>query len=173
LAEGAVEEVRTRVLREQLGEKLVERAGVDLSTPIAPPPPRQKRNDPPAKAAPPQTPEKRQDRKDHQERRDHQDRKERKSRDHAWRAREPERPTKLLRRSFRGARRNDKKRQPSNDEARMGLLTDRKGRRVAVERRGEAPPPKVVTAAAPKRGRGRHRAPDRSSGARPRQPRTR
>jgi 23S rRNA pseudouridine2605 synthase len=173
LAEGAVEEVRTRVLREQLGDKLVERAGVDFSTPAAPPPPRQKRNDPPLKAPPP-TPEKRLDPKDRQQRRDHQDRKERKSRDHAWRAREAERPTKLLRRSFRGARRNDKQRQPSSDEVRVGLLTDRKGRRVAVERHGEAPPPpKAVTRPAPKRGRGRGHAPDRSSGARPRQPRGR
>jgi len=172
LADGAVEEVPTRVLREQLGDKLIDRAGADFSTPIAPPPLRQKRSDPPAKAPPP-TPEKRLDRQERQERRDHQDRKERKSRDHAWRAREAERPTKLLRRSFRGARRDDKKRQPSSDEVRMGLLKDRKGRRVAVERHGEAPAPKVATVETPKRGRGRYRAPDRSSGTRPRQPRTR
>src|SRR6185437_488743 len=38
LATGAVEEVRTRVLREQLGERLVWRSGADFSTPPAPPP---------------------------------------------------------------------------------------------------------------------------------------
>ncbi len=39
LAEGAVEEVRTRTLREQLGDKLIAQAGVDFSSPIAPSPP--------------------------------------------------------------------------------------------------------------------------------------
>src|SRR6516225_7118515 len=34
LAEGAIEEVRTRVLREQLGEKLVRHSGADFSAPI-------------------------------------------------------------------------------------------------------------------------------------------
>ncbi|HTO79753.1 MAG TPA: pseudouridine synthase, partial [Methylocystis sp.] len=33
IAEGAVEEVRTRVLREQLGEKVIARAGADFATP--------------------------------------------------------------------------------------------------------------------------------------------
>ena len=37
LAEGAVEEVRTRVLREQLGARLVALSGADFSTPIAEP----------------------------------------------------------------------------------------------------------------------------------------
>src|SRR6201996_124214 len=36
LAEGAVEEVRTRTLRDQLGEKLIAQAGVDFSSPLAP-----------------------------------------------------------------------------------------------------------------------------------------
>src|ERR1700733_8583358 len=38
LAEGAVEEVKTRVLREQLGPKLVALAGGDFSTPVRPRP---------------------------------------------------------------------------------------------------------------------------------------
>ena len=42
LAEGAVEEVRTRVVREQLGERLVALSGADFSAPIAAPPPREK-----------------------------------------------------------------------------------------------------------------------------------
>jgi 23S rRNA pseudouridine2605 synthase len=35
LAIGAVEEVKTRVLREQLGERVAQRAGADFSTPVA------------------------------------------------------------------------------------------------------------------------------------------
>jgi 23S rRNA pseudouridine2605 synthase len=39
LAEGAIEEVRTRVLREQLGEKVANLAGADFSGPLSPIPP--------------------------------------------------------------------------------------------------------------------------------------
>jgi 23S rRNA pseudouridine2605 synthase len=35
LAEGAVEEVRTRVLREQLGERVIRQAGADFTRPAA------------------------------------------------------------------------------------------------------------------------------------------
>ena len=38
LAAGAVEEVNTRHLREQIGERIARRAGADFSTPIIPPP---------------------------------------------------------------------------------------------------------------------------------------
>ena len=38
LAAGAVEEVNTRHLREQLGERVARRAGADFSTPLIPPP---------------------------------------------------------------------------------------------------------------------------------------
>jgi 23S rRNA pseudouridine2605 synthase len=159
LVEGAAEEVSTRVLREQLGEKLIERTGVDFSAPIAAPPVRQKRDDAPKKAPPKPAPEKRKDRK---------------SKDHAWRAREVDRPTKLLRRTYRGAHRDAATHRQPSGEPRAELLTDRKGRRVPVARYGQAPvnetpPPKE----APKRGRGRRHASDRSSGARPRQPRDR
>ena len=34
LAEGAIEEVKTRILREQLGERLVELSGADFSAPV-------------------------------------------------------------------------------------------------------------------------------------------
>ena len=46
LAEGAVEEVRTRVLREQLGERVAALSGADFSAPIAPPPPPQQQEKP-------------------------------------------------------------------------------------------------------------------------------
>src|SRR5271156_4205164 len=48
LAEGAVEEVRTRVLREQLGDKLAALSGLDFSAPLAP----QKRDTNPGKELP-------------------------------------------------------------------------------------------------------------------------
>jgi len=41
LAEGAIEEVRTRVLREQLGERVAREAGADFAGPLSPIPPPQ------------------------------------------------------------------------------------------------------------------------------------
>ena len=62
----------------------------------------------------------------------------------------------------------------SEDKPRAGLLTDRKGRRVLVERfKAKAPPPErpePETRQRSPRGRGR-RSPDRASGARPHRPR--
>jgi len=157
LAEGDVEEVRTRVLREQLGPKLVALSGADFSQALArspEPPPR--RND---------------------ERRD--DKRQNKPVSHSWRTPEGEQK-KPLRRRFHGARRD----QRADHEARSGavraeVLTDRKGRRVAVERHGE---PKPSEAPPPRGGRGDkagrpHRrdrprfSPDRASGPRPSRPR--
>ena len=46
LAEGAVEEVPTRVLREQLGERVAVLSGADFSAPTIPPPPPQKEEKP-------------------------------------------------------------------------------------------------------------------------------
>ena len=46
LAEGAVEEVRTRVLREQLGERVAALSGADFSAPIVPPPTPQQQEKP-------------------------------------------------------------------------------------------------------------------------------
>jgi 23S rRNA pseudouridine2605 synthase len=46
LAEGAVEEVGTRVLREQLGERVAALSGADFSAPVIPPPPPQKQEKP-------------------------------------------------------------------------------------------------------------------------------
>ena len=209
LAEGTVEEVRTRVLREQLGDKLVALSGADFSAPVAETSTRQRRDER-AEAEPWEpTSERSRDRKSSDRawraRDDKRPKlrddaaggprpkpageksKTRQSTDHAWRAREAERPTKLLRRTFRGksdgAGGGGKKREQPSGEKRAGLLTDRKGRRVAVERYGQPPvkqaprreAPKAGPKAGPrseKRGRsGRRRAPDRASGARPRQPR--
>jgi 23S rRNA pseudouridine2605 synthase len=162
LAEGAVEEVPTRVLREQLGARLVALSGADFSTPIVAPPPLQNRDGPRGIA--------------HEKRASDKKPEGRKSTSHAWRAREEARPTKLLRRKYRGSRRDDAEpRQQPAGEARADMVTDRKGRRVPVERHGQ-PPVKERREERPNKPppkRGRRRAPDRASGARPRQPRDR
>jgi 23S rRNA pseudouridine2605 synthase len=156
LAEGAVEEVGTRVLREQLGERVIALAGADFSAPVATPPPVEKTEA--ARSKPWQKPI------------------SRKSSDHVWRAREAERPGKKLQRKFRGSRRNEATppERPA-EKSRAGLVTDRKGRIVPVERHGqpsrESPPEPRPSNRPPKRRR--RNAPDRSSGARPRHPRGR
>jgi 23S rRNA pseudouridine2605 synthase len=162
---GAVEEIKTRVLREQLGDKLAAQSEADFAGPIAVPPSPRRRDDLPEKAQAKPANEKS---------------KGRKSTDHAWRARESERPTKLLRRTYRGTRRDAEATGQPSGEKRAGLLKDRKGRPVLVERYGqppsnEAPQPfRKGGKAGDKRERsGRRRAPDRASGARPRQPRDR
>ena len=153
LAEGAVEEVRTRVLREQLGERLVALSGADFSMPAvapAPPaPPTPPARDEAVRAGARQGPPREKSTG-------------RKSASHSWRAHPDEGPPKKLRRKFRGSRRADSKRaDPAAGEPRAGLLTDRKGRRVLVERFEKAPgPPPGPPARKPRRGphaRGRPR----------------
>lgn len=112
LAESEVEEVKTRVLREQLGTKLVALSGADFSAP--PRPPR------PPKRDKPETPQQ-------------------KPVHHAWRPREEERPGKKLRRKYHGSDAVvEIRRQPPAGVARKDKLTDRKGRIVSVERHGKA-----------------------------------
>jgi 23S rRNA pseudouridine2605 synthase len=122
LAEGEVEEVRTRVLREQLGDKLVRLSGADFSTP-RPIAPRKPRHD-----------EVRQDETRPIAQQKLERPKRRTSSDHAWRVHEEGRPAKKLRRRFHGAR-SDRQQAPArNEPAQADVLTDRKGRPVAVER---------------------------------------
>ena len=114
LAEGQVDEVKTRVLREQLGTKLVALSGADFSAPPRPPRPASAKRDKPQ--APQQKPV-----------------------HHAWRPREEERPGKKLRRQYHGSSAAAEiRRQPPPGKARKEALTDRKGRMVSVERHGEA-----------------------------------
>jgi len=147
LAEGGIEEVRTRTLRDQLGARLVAQSGADFSG---------MRIDKPAPA-----------------RKEPRESQERKAVHHAWRA-PSEEPAKPLRRQFRGSRRQDGQAREHAAEARTGTLTDRRGRSVAVERFGQKPPPlPQPEEKAPKRGRGdRHprRWRDRVSGPRPSRP---
>jgi 23S rRNA pseudouridine2605 synthase len=146
LKEGAVEEVRTRHLREQLGERIAERAGCDFAAPIVQ---RQAEEvSPPAKAErPPRREERAREVREghgrrHEPRRDERrpfgkrEREERPERPpgrprrgHAWRQEDA-----ALRRHYRGAR--EEPREQPEGKKRAGLLTDRKGRRVLVERFG-------------------------------------
>ena len=164
LAAGAVEELRTRVIREQLGDQLAALSGADFSAPIAAAP-AHKRDDAPAAAREVPTGVKA---------------KTRKSSDHAWRAHEDDRPTKKLHRGFRGLRREAEMHVRPSGEPRATILTDRKGRPVPVERYGEPPVKEAPRQDVAKRGRQgrrhgrrRRRAPDRAFGARPRQPKGR
>jgi 23S rRNA pseudouridine2605 synthase len=156
VALGAVDEVPTRVLREQLGERLVAQSGADFSAPIAVPAARQQRDDTRGAVRPKQPDEKS---------------KARKSPHHAWRAHEEDRPGKKLRREFHGSRRTaERPEQQPRGEARAEMLSDRKGRHVPVERYGEPPPrePREEPKSRFPRARSRHRSPDRASGPRPR-----
>ena len=161
LAEGAIEEVRTRVLREQLGEKLVRHSGADFSAPIMPPRPLPEPDDARRPASPKVASGKS---------------KNPSSTAHAWRTHEEGRPAKKLRRKFRGARRDIPGRELPSGKARAETLTDRKGRLVTVERYGEPPAIEATLQERPrfqaKRAqRHRPRARDRAAGPRPRQPR--
>ena len=161
LAEGAIEEVRTRVLREQLGEKLVRHSGADFSAPIMPPRPLPEADDARRPASPKVASGKS---------------KNPSSTAHAWRTHEEGRPAKKLRRKFRGARRDIPGRELPSGKARAETLTDRKGRLVTVERYGEPPAIEATLQERPrfqaKRAqRHKPRARDRAAGPRPRQPR--
>ncbi len=159
IANAAAEEVPTKTLREQLGDKLAAQSGAEFSAPIAvPPPPRREQR--PAAARP--------DPKDDKN-------KKRTSADHAWRAHEQDRATKKLHRKFHGAQRKHEPRQRPAGGEDAGHLQDRKGRPVAVERYGK---PKVEARqkerpSRQQRPQGRRRSPDRASGPRSRQPRGR
>jgi 23S rRNA pseudouridine2605 synthase len=118
---------------------------------------------------------------------------QRKSLTHSWRAPDEERGGKALRRKFRGGDRNDEqserkshqdgehrvarsrdelREQRAAEKPRAGLVSDRKGRQVLVERYGQPPPAEAQKTEERKfTPRGRRRSPDRSSGPRPRSPR--
>jgi 23S rRNA pseudouridine2605 synthase len=141
LREGEVEEVRTRVLREQLGEKLARLSGADFSAPSPAPSP-ESRPKPPRKPSQDQTrahekPAVTQHNRQHKA-------KNRVSSDHAWRAHEEGRPTKKMRRRFHGARRDRQAIPERNERVQSDTLTDRKGRAVAVERYPRKSPPDAL-----------------------------
>ena len=136
LAEGGVEEIKTRILKDQLGDALALEAGVDFEAPIfdyvieEPPAPSRGRDR--AREAP-------RDRGERPERRPRSDAGERRS----FTPREPEPERKQLGRPKPGARMHvSTLRETGRDEARSGPrkrverqeTADRKGRAVRVER---------------------------------------
>jgi 23S rRNA pseudouridine2605 synthase len=173
LAEGAVEEVRTRVLREQLGERLVGLSGADFSTAkVAPAPPegndttyRSTGRKPTSWKSASRKPvsgkpvsRKPASQEPASQKPAHQKPLRPGSPSHSWRAHEDERPAKKLRRKFRGGARHDDdgRRGQKSATPRAGLLTDRKGRRVVVERfESSAPPPAASPRRGPRKPRGR------------------
>jgi 23S rRNA pseudouridine2605 synthase len=182
---GTLEEVPTRVLREQLGERIVTASGADFSSPVAASPesptplprddaraaPRPRHNE--ARGA--TRPSRHDARETTRPKPASEKPKNRHSSDHAWRAHEDDRTTKKLRRKFRGPRCNAEKRDQPSGEKRAEELTDRKGRPVAVERYGHPVPqkPREERTSKPARVPGRHRSADRASGPRPHHPRGR
>ena len=169
LAEGAIEEVPTRILREQLGEKIVALSGADFSTPHSKPrsgPRTTPHGRPPPDEAPRAGQQKPQGKI-----------KKRNSSAHAWRAHNEGRPAKKLHRGFHGGRRNVAKTEPRPEgRAHTDILTDRKGRPVAVERYPAVAPAEATqhnkyNIHRKKGHRGRQRAPDRAWGRRPSRPR--
>jgi 23S rRNA pseudouridine2605 synthase len=135
LAEGAVEEVRTRVLREQLGERLAALSGADFSAPIVAPAQPEKSDVTLGRAGQKSGKQKSGGQRPAGHKPVGAKSPSRTATSHAWRAREDERPAKKLRRKFRGSRRDDRApREETSGKPRAELLTDRKGRRVVVER---------------------------------------
>ncbi len=149
LPAGAVEEVRTRALREQLGERVIALSGANFSAPIAAP------LAPEKDAAPRRQPQDRSKgrRPKDREAKDH-GAKSRGSASHSWRMHADERPAKKLRRKFHGSRRDDGNEHEQHTRMpRAGLVADRAGRRVLIERFAQAPPE-----SSPRRGRRRPRS---------------
>jgi 23S rRNA pseudouridine2605 synthase len=178
LSEGAVEEVETKTLRELLGARIVDQAGCDFAAPlivrmaepgrepprIARTPRRDQRHGGGASDARPRPgPRKREDEKPPG----------RPRRGHAWRADDAP-----LRRTYRGSRREDLK-MADEGEKRAGLLKDRKGRRIFIERLGSSNPSAEARANSSPQQRPpraprtpRRPARNRSSGPRPSRPRS-
>jgi len=190
LAEGAIEEVETRNLRSQLGAGIVEQAGCDFTGPVAerPAAPASTRDerrelrrvlrdhDRPRDAgsgeralAPRDGDDRRPFRKSRGERDERPEKPPgRPRRGHAWR-----KDDAPLRRTYRGSRREELRiADEVRPDKRAGLLTDKKGRRVLVERFGTKKD-KPEPAKAPVRGRlpRAHPPRDRASGPRPSRPR--
>jgi 23S rRNA pseudouridine2605 synthase len=199
LPEGEIEEVETGNLRTQLGPRIIARAGCDFSGPTARPAAesreerrehrhalRERLRD--SRRGPRDQDRDREDRFFETEPagrarsqeggrdargprgRDEQPEKPpgRPRRGHAWR--QDDAP---LRRTYRGSRRDDLRiADEDRPDKRTGLATDRKGRRVPVERFGAAKE-KPEPAETPARGRPPRRGPprDRASGPRPSRPR--
>jgi 23S rRNA pseudouridine2605 synthase len=201
LPEGAIEEVETDNLRSHLGPRIIARAGCDFSGPAARAveASREERREQrhalrerlrDVRRGAPGPDRDREDRRQFRESSGEERRRPdavargtralrereeplekppgRPRRGHAWR--QDDAP---LRRTYRGSRRGDLRiEDDERPDKRAGLTTDRKGRRILVERFGSAKE-KPEPAEAPGRGRPPRRGPprDRASGPRPSRPR--
>jgi len=189
LAEGGIEEVETGTLGEQLGARIIAQAGCDFTGPIAErptePPNREERReqrrllhhrgrarDVRRGEHPPVQRDRDDSRPFGKSRSDRDERSQkppgRPRRGHAWR--QDDAP---LRRTYRGSRRDDLKiADEARPDKRTGLLTDKKGRRILVERFGTKKE-KSEPAEAPvgRRTPRKRPPPDRASGPRPSRPR--
>ncbi len=173
MADGAIEEVETKTLRAMLGAEIIAAASCDFSGPALTHQ-REAVREPDRRARGPGgfAKESRHSRKPRAGRDDRDDKPMgRPRRGHAWR--EDDAP---LKRTYRGSRRDDLKIcDADRTERRAGLVTDRKGRRVLVERFGagetadETRPPESALTRKPARGP-RRPSRDRSGGPRPSRP---
>ena len=188
LGEGGIEEVETQNLREQLGARIIAEAGCDFGGPTAVgstewPRSREERRelrrtlrdrDRPHESRRGEHATARRDNDDRRalRKRERDERPEkppgRPRRGHAWR--QDDAP---LRRTYRGSRRDDLKiADEARPDKRAGLMTDRTGRRILVERFGaKKDKPQPAEAPAPRRPPPRRPSPDRASGPRPSRPR--
>ncbi len=172
MADGAIEEVETKTLRAMLGAEIIAAAGCDFSGPATSHQHEAVREpDRRTRGAGGFAKESRHSRKPRGGRDDRPEKPMgRPRRGHAWR--EDDAP---LKRTYRGSRRDDLKvRDADPAKRRAGLLTDRKGRRVLVERFGAGEPTKDAHTAesVPRKAARAPRRParDRSSGPRPSRP---
>lgn len=169
LAEGEVMEIRTRALREQLGERIAQLAGADFSAPIVERAPVIERA-PIIERAPAREAERSPRGVRSEERKQEGDKRapRRTGSGHVWRAR-AEAPASsndapVKRKPARGRRQEEPEQREPPGKARAGLLVDRKGRRVLVQRIAKAaeeqPAPKPPRGRAP-RGKAMHGKPPR------------
>jgi len=188
LAEGAIAEVETKKLREQLGARIIAQAGCDFSGPAAvrsaeTAPSREERREMRRMLRGGDRPRGSRSAEHAPAQRDRNDRgalrKDKRAerlekppgrprRGHAWR-----KDDAPLRRTYRGSRRDDLKiADEDRPDKRAGLMTDRQGRRILVERFGTKKE-RTQLAETPARGRPPRRRPppDRASGPRPSRPR--
>jgi 23S rRNA pseudouridine2605 synthase len=146
LKEGAVEEVKTRTLREQLGERIIAQANVDLEGPVID---REQAKRPPVFLRHPEA--------------------------RGGKAFEPRRATALGKHSPKRHPSKLASRAPQDDESkcitRNDTIADRRGRKIPVTRMHTEKPDRPPRPPRPPHQRSKPRRPDRSSGPRPARPR--
>jgi 23S rRNA pseudouridine2605 synthase len=135
IPEGGIFEIPTKHLREQIGASIASAAGADFTGPILREPSRDS-GPPPARRAEPKPRRRDGDRTEAEpERAPEKPRKRRRSPHHVWRQ-----EGKPVRARFHGARAERRDADAPRARGDTGVLSDRKGRKVAVVRFGSKPP---------------------------------